>query len=185
MRSRKAADVARGSFYNHFTDKESLALEIVEGIRTSLADEIRAANTGGVDPDMGIARGLCTVLLFGLKHCDRAGALTRLMPGTTSFDAPINLLAREHLQAGLAQGVFSEVNVEEGLVLVIGASMLMLHHALERKGPRLDPVAYSSALAGGLLRGLGTEFARARNTAASAARDVFSDFLRSGDRGSG
>jgi hypothetical protein len=94
-------------------------------------------------------------------------------------------LAREHLQAELAQGVFSEINVEEGLVLVVGACMLKLHHALERKGPRLDPVAYSSALAGGLLRGLGIEFARARNTAASAARDVFSDFLRSGDRGSG
>jgi len=107
------------------------------------------------------------------------------MPGTTSFDAPINLLARVHLQAGLARGVFSEVNVEEGLVLVVGACMLMLHHALERKGPRLDPVAYSSALAGGLLRGLGTEFARARNAAAAAAREVFADFLGSSERDSG
>lgn len=168
----EAADVAKGSFYNHFSDKAALATEIAESIRRSVAEAIAANIASERDPAMAMAIGGCTVLLYGLKHRERAGALTRLMPGMTALDAPLNIPAEKIIKAGLAQGVFSEVTVEEGLLLCIGTCMLMLHHALDQKDTSFDQASYAVAMIGGLLRALGVNFKRARNTANLAVKNM-------------
>lgn len=168
----EAADVAKGSFYNHFPDKATLATEIAESIRRSVAEAITANIANERDPAMAMALGACTVLLYGLNHRERAGALTRLMPGMTALDAPMNVPAENLIEAGLAQGVFSEITVEEGLLLSIGTCMLMLHHALEQKDASFDQESYAAAMIGGLLRALGVNFKRARNTANLAVKNM-------------
>ena len=65
------ADVAKGTFYNHFSDKDALARELASHVRTRLENEITRTNEGIDDPAHRIARAFCCVLRFCL------GARTR------------------------------------------------------------------------------------------------------------
>src|SRR5487761_2398060 len=51
-----AADVAKGSFYNHFTDKDVFAREIGATVRREAERAVVAANRGITDPATRLAR---------------------------------------------------------------------------------------------------------------------------------
>src|SRR5579859_4133438 len=55
----QAADVAKGSFYNHFPDRDGLAREIAREIRIATETEVTAANAGVSDPALRVTRALC------------------------------------------------------------------------------------------------------------------------------
>ena len=125
------------------------------------------------DPATRIAKGLCLILAFGLDHPRSARALTRLVPGTTAIDAPLNELARKDIENGLTAGIMSEIAVEDGLVITIGACMLTLHHALTLDAAALRPRAFAATQAAALLRALGVSFAVAKTIADQAGKEVF------------
>ena len=52
----RKADVAKGSFYNHFADREALVAAITDDIRLGLEAAIDAANDGVEDPARRVAR---------------------------------------------------------------------------------------------------------------------------------
>src|SRR5580700_3766983 len=52
-----AADVAKGSFYNHFADKEQFAREIGAAVRRQAEEAVSVANLGISDPGARLARG--------------------------------------------------------------------------------------------------------------------------------
>ena len=66
------ADVAKGTFYNYFADKDALERELASHVRARLEDEIARANEGVDDPAERIARAFCCVLRLGLGDA-RAG----------------------------------------------------------------------------------------------------------------
>src|SRR5579872_7145213 len=55
------ADVAKGTFYNYFADKDALERELSAHVRWRLEDEIARANEGIEDPARRIARAFCSV----------------------------------------------------------------------------------------------------------------------------
>src|SRR5215472_12412671 len=74
------ADVAKGTFYNYFTDKDALAIELANNVRAHIEDEISRTNTEVKDPVVRIARALCCVLRLGLCEREQMVATARLFP---------------------------------------------------------------------------------------------------------
>ena len=168
------ADVTKGSFYNHFSSKDALADEVVRLIRDQVSDRIDEINIGIDDPSACIVRSFCVVLRLGLDQPDRALAFARLTPGTTRLETPINRHLASIISKGIDLGIFKEVGVEDGCLLVIGIVSLAMWHSTENievTKNSIYPIAVT--LGAGILRALGVTPARARKTAISAADEFF------------
>jgi AcrR family transcriptional regulator len=168
-----AADVAKGSFYNHFGDKDAFAREIGGAVRRQVEQAVSAANTGVSDPPLRLAQGLCVYLRFAIEHRDSAKVLWRLNSGSTMADAPINRELRRDLSQGLQTGRFSSVDLEAALLLVMGTVVISMRHVLEER-VTTAPAQIAANMGAAMLRALGIARAEARRIADSAARGIFS-----------
>ncbi len=169
-----AADVAKGSFYNHFADKEALAREIAVQVRAEAEAQIELANAGIADPVLRMARAQAVFVRFAVRNPERARAMVRLFAGATLPNAPMNRGVRADVEAGLTTGLFRDLTVETGVLMAMGMGMVGVSRVLERDG--VTPAdALARDLIFGLLRGLGVEGAAARAASAAAVSDIFGE----------
>jgi AcrR family transcriptional regulator len=166
------ADVAKGSFYNHFADKEAFAREIGATVRRQAEDAVSLANLGISDPGARLARGLCVFLRFAIDNRDSAKILWRLNPGSTMADAPINASLRQDLSRGLRARRFSAIDVEAGLLLVMGLVVISMRHVLEER-VATAPALIATNMASAMLRALGLATAEAHSIAERASQSIF------------
>lgn len=171
-----AADVAKGSFYNHFADKETLARAIAGAVRAEAEAEVDAANAGVVEPAHRMARAQAVFVRFAVRNPERARAMMRLFAGATLPDAPMNRGLRADIEAGLADGSFRDLTLETGLLMAMGMGTIAVTRVLDPAGPA-DPQALSRDLNFGLLRGLGVPEGAARQISAAAVADIFKEPL--------
>ncbi|MCR5878149.1 TetR/AcrR family transcriptional regulator [Phenylobacterium sp. J367] len=163
-----AADVAKGSFYNHFPDKAALAAELAAEIRAAVEARVADLNAGVDDPARQVARAVCFFVRQAAEHPEPAAAMLRLFPGATVPDAPMDRGVRAAVQAGLAEGRFRGLPLEPAVLMAVGVVQIGVSRTLQRPG---DARRLAEALAQGLLQGLGASAPEA--VAASAAADVF------------
>src|SRR5262249_7596043 len=97
------ADVAKGTFYNYFADKDALARELTDKVRAHIEEEIARTNVGVKDPPLRIARALSCALRLGLREREQMVTTARLFPHATDPSAPQNAGVREDVIAGLSQ----------------------------------------------------------------------------------
>ena len=164
----ESADIAKGSFYNHFKDKESLAREVAREVREEVEARVAQANRDIADPAVRVARALLVFALYAQERPERARALSRLHAGATLPGAPSNRGVRADLVSGLACGRFSGFALETGVMSIIATVQITLARLLDPAAPRLREKALAD-IAAFLLRGLGLSGAAARNAAAQAA----------------
>jgi len=169
-----AADVAKGSFYNHFSDREALAREIAVAVRAEAEAQVDQANDGIVDPARRMARGQMVFARFALQHPQRARAMMRLFAGATQPNAPLNRGVRADIEAGLATGAFSDLSVETGVLMAMGMAMVAVGRVLEPHG-NTSAAEICRDLNFGLLRGLGVPEDLARAISDAAADDIFTE----------
>lgn len=169
-----AADVAKGSFYNHFADKEALARVIAGAVRGETEAEIDEANAGVADPALRMARAQAVVVRYAGRNPERARAMGRLYAGATLPNAPLNRGVRADIEAGLAAGRFTGLTVEAGVLMAMGIAGVAASRALDPDNPTPLPLL-SRQLTFGLLRGLGLADADARELADEAAADIFKE----------
>src|SRR5271168_2108764 len=112
-----AADVAKGSFYNHFADKEMFAREIGAAVRRQAEEAVQRANIGIEDPPLRVARALCVFVRFAIEHPDSAQVLWRLNSGATMADAPVNRGLRDEVSRVSKSAALSDLNLETGVLL--------------------------------------------------------------------
>jgi AcrR family transcriptional regulator len=163
------ADIAKASFYNHFSDKEALALAIGKLIHTYVAGLIDHDFALYPQPELRVVRGTFLVLRFALEYPDSAGALFRLSNDLLSFNSPLNERALQLVKDGLAVGVFSGIGEEDGSLLLIAAGSMMVQQGVEGGWEgRLRPMA--ERFMASVLRafGVASEFAAAIAQAAGA-----------------
>lgn len=171
-----AADVAKGSFYNHFADKEALARAIAGAVRAEAEAEVDAANAGVVEPARRMARAQAVFVRFAVRNPERARAMMRLFAGATLPDAPMNRGLLADIEAGLADGSFRDLTVETGLLMAMGMGTIAVTRVLEAAGAT-EPETLSRDLNFGLLRGLGVPESAAREISAAAVADIFKELL--------
>jgi len=175
----QAAEVGKGSFYNHFTDRDALARAISAQIRSKVENAIGRANAGVEDPARRLARAVCTYLRFALDEPEPAGVLVHIHSGHTSLNAPLNRGLVEDLETGLASGRFEVATVESGALYVLGVTQLALVRIVQEQN-RAFAISLSQQMCALVLRGLGIDGAEADRIAAQASDAIVrQDALRS------
>ena len=167
----QAAAVGKGSFYNHFTDREALVRAITAEIRASVETAVTRANAGVEDPARRMARAVCVYLRFALDGPEAAGVLVHVHSGHTSLSAPLNRGLVDDIEKGLAAGRFTVPTVEAGVLFVFGVTQLALVRVVQEPSPAFV-VSLSQQMCGLILRGLGIAAAEADLIAAQASDEV-------------
>jgi AcrR family transcriptional regulator len=167
----RAAEVAKGSFYNHFTDREALVRAISDEIRVRIEHAVDQANTGVEDPARRVARAVCTYFRFALDEPERAGVLVRVHSGPTSLTAPLNQGLVSDLSKGLAEGRFAIATLEAAALFVMGSSLLVLVRLVRAPTPSLA-VSLAQQICALLLRGLGVPAVEGDLIAAQASDEI-------------
>lgn len=167
-----AADVAKGSFYNHFPDKDGLAQAIADQVRQGVETLVEEVTRNVADPADRVARALCAFARNALEHPQQVRVLTRLFAGAAIPDLPMNRGVRAAVHDGLENGRFVGIPLEAGVLMSVGMVQMAVARVLEADAP-VSPKGVSGDLAFGLLRGLGMETAAARAVADRAATEIF------------
>jgi AcrR family transcriptional regulator len=164
------ADVARGTFYNYFRDKDALERELASHLRARIEDQIASVNEGITDPAQRIARAFCCVLRFCLGAPELASAMMRLFPRATDPEAPINSGARRDAVEGIAQGRIVAPSEEVAVACMMGVFMAGVNRTLDLPAARVAGFARELGII--LLHGLGLRRAQARRIKSEAVESV-------------
>jgi len=164
----QAAEVGKGSFYNHFTDREALARAIASQIRASIEGAVTLANAGVDDPARRLARAVCSYLRYALDEPEQAGVLVHIHSGHTSLTAPLNHGLVDDLETGLATGRFDIATVESGVLYVLGVTQLALVRIVQAPSQPFA-ISLSQQMCALVLKGLGLPAAEADLIAAQAS----------------
>jgi AcrR family transcriptional regulator len=165
-----SADVAKGTFYNYFADKDALARELASHVRAQVEAAIAQANEGVEDPAARIARAFCSLLKFSLNSPKQAAAMMRLFPHATEPSAPINSGVRRDVAEGLAHGRIVAASEEIAIACIVGVFMAGVNRALD-----LSPIhtrTFARDLGTILLHGLGLRRAQATGLMNSAIESI-------------
>lgn len=167
----QAAAVGKGSFYNHFADREALVRAITAEIRATVEETVTRANEGVTDPARRMARAVCGYLRFAIDHAESAGVLVRIHSGHTSLETPLNRGLVEDIENGLAAGRFTVATVEAGMIYVLGVTQLALVR-LVQEPTKAFAVSLSQQMCALILRGLGLAGPEADLIGAQASDEI-------------
>jgi AcrR family transcriptional regulator len=166
-----AAKVAKGSFYNHFEDRDALARTVAGDIRTLLNDRVLLLNADVTDPALRVARGLATFFRFAVDQPESAMALARIHGPDSASEAIHNAPIVDDLARGIAAGRFRIPTAESGLMLVVSIGMAGLMRIV-REPSLTVAVSITQQLVMLTLRGLGVPDAEATQCASQTADAV-------------
>jgi AcrR family transcriptional regulator len=166
-----AAGVGKGSFYNHFADRETLVRAISAEIRSGVEHAIDRANADVDDPAKRVARACCTYLRFALDQPERAGFLVRVHSGHTSLDAPLNRGLVDDISRGLAAGRFRVATLESGVLYVLGVTQMALTRIVQEPSSALA-VSLAQQMCAMMLSGLRVPEMDADLIAAQASEEI-------------
>ena len=74
----ETADLAKGTFYNYFDDKNQLAKELASTIRQEIEAEVGVAQTGIDDPVERFVTGVCVFLRTAETAPNRAAVVAQM-----------------------------------------------------------------------------------------------------------
>jgi len=167
----QAAGVGKGSFYNHFADREPLVREITAEIRAGVELAIDRANADVEDPAQRVARACCTYVRFALDEPERAGFLVRVHSGHTSLDAPLNRGLIDDISRGLTVGRFRVATLESGVLYVLGVTQMALTRIVREPSATLA-VSLAQQMCALMLGGLRVPDMEADLIAAQASEEI-------------
>jgi hypothetical protein len=140
-------------------------------VRRQVEKAVATGNAGVADPAARFARALCVFIRFAIEHRDSAQLLWRLNSGATMADAPVNRQLRVELLLAMKSPPFSHLDLETGVLLIMGASIISIRHVLEERVVT-PPAQIAANMAAVMLRGLGVTPRRAQSVANMAAEDI-------------
>lgn len=168
----ETADVAKGSFYNHFDDKESLADAVVEMVQNDCEKAIAESNQDIEDSAIRVARAMATLIRYAQLHPDRYRSMINLAQRESDLHAPINAGLRQDIANGLENNVFSGVSIEAGMLVTLAMISKSVDYLVaSRKTNAPETVALEMSFM--LLRALGVSSTAARAIAQEAVTALF------------
>jgi AcrR family transcriptional regulator len=164
----EAADVAKGTFYTHFADKNDLAAAIARRGRMELEERITGLNVGIKDAAIRMANGLSTMFAFAIENPIRARALLRLQPSVVDPDEQMNAGVRGDIVLGLKSKRFTAISLNAGVVTVIGGVLSAATRLSDTEHRVGDPHGFAAEVIATLLITLGIRPVEAKRLAAAA-----------------
>jgi AcrR family transcriptional regulator len=166
----EGADVARGTFYNYFPDKDALERALASRTRARIENEIARLNVGVKEPVQRIARAFCSVLRMGISAPQEATAMMRLFPRATDPAAPINSGVRRDAAEGMAQGRIVAASEDVVVAYVMGVFVTGVNRALDLPPERVRE--FAQGLGTVLIHGLGIKRVEAERIARDAVQSI-------------
>lgn len=162
------AGVAKGSFFNHFSDKPGFAQALGNAVRLRLEERVTKANAELADPVLRLAGGLCEAVRFALDERAQAIVMLRGMEAATAPDHALNAGIRADLAGLIAAGLARPEAARGGVRYWLGLCQVAMLDALDRQpeASQLSERVQDLLVLG--LAGLGIAEQRARDAAASA-----------------
>jgi AcrR family transcriptional regulator len=175
----EAADLAKGTFYNYFKDKNEIAGELALTIRREIRDQVGIAEQGIDDPAGQLVAGIAVCLHAAAVSPMRAAVLSRMYSLWLSPEANKEFKLFKDLEAGYRMGRFSTGDLAVAIVLTVGVVQAGITRALilaEWGAIR----RLSLALSESVLRALGIRGSEAHAVSAKVIARVFgNDFKAS------
>ncbi|MGN6595168.1 TetR/AcrR family transcriptional regulator [Sphingopyxis terrae] len=126
------ASVAKGSFFNHFADKQAFAEAIATEVRLELEDQIARANNGVADPIARIAGGMRVGAEFALSNPKRTAVLLRSHGSSTARAHPLNKGVLGDFEAACALGLLRPEAKDSGVLYWLGLCQVLMTNLIER-----------------------------------------------------
>lgn len=155
------AGVAKGSFFNHFADKQAFAAAIATEVRLELEEEISRANRDVICPLERIAGGMFVGARFTIDHPKRTAVLLRSSAGVTARAHPLNKGVAEDFDEACERGLLREEARGSGVLYWLGLCQALMANLLERPRTSIDIARRVDEMAMLGLTGLGIAEARA------------------------
>jgi AcrR family transcriptional regulator len=139
----RETDLATGTFYNYFPDKESVLRALVDEITVEARARVRRARAGSTTLEEFVSRGFRAYFEFLAEDPDTV-ALMRRNSGTirTMFDEPALGAGIEELRADLetavAHGRIPPHDAELMAMAMVGAGVEIGLHMVERDPPDVE-----------------------------------------------
>jgi AcrR family transcriptional regulator len=164
----QAADVGRGSFYNHFTDKDEFEREIVAEARREMEAAIGAATAGEPDPALRTVLGVCVSIRFAHEHPARARLVARQFIRGGYMNSALNAGVLGDVSAGILERRFCVPTAEIGVLTVLGLANAAMVRSMEM-ADLLAKITLAQQISAAILRALGVPGEEAASIAACAA----------------
>lgn len=163
------AGVAKGSFFNHFTDKPGFGNAIAEAVRRELESRVDAANAGVTDPVLRIAGGMREGVRFALAERKHAIVMLRGLDVSTAIDHELNRGLRADIEALVSSGLVRPEAATSGVRFWLGLCQVAMLNVIERRHSRAEAASRLREMLVLGLTGLGVEESRARACAKATA----------------
>lgn len=164
------AGVAKGSFFNHFTDKPGFANAIGAAVRAELEDRVSAANDGVSDPVARLAGGMRVAVDFALAERKRTIIMLRGLELSTGQDHDLNRGIRADIERLVSAGLARPEAASSGVRFWLGLCQVAQLNVIERRHSRADAAVRLREMLVLGLTGLGVAEERARAAAEASAR---------------
>ena len=169
------AGVAKGSFFNHFKDKDAFAAAIAADIRIALEGDVARVNAGIDDPALRVVRGVGSFVRFAIADGRAARILMRGHGGAAAADHPLNAGVRSDIVRGLAEGRLTAPSLDAGVLYVVGLCQVLLAAVVLQGLDAERAAALTAEVLTLLLTGLGLSAQQAAALATRTARELLGE----------
>lgn len=130
------AGVAKGSFFNHFADKQDFANAIATEVRMEVEALITKVNEGVANPVERIAGGMRVAVQFAMSQPKRSAVLLRSHGSSTARAHPLNRGVVGDFEAAFEQGLLRPEALESGVLYWLGLCQAIMTYIVERRPSR-------------------------------------------------
>jgi AcrR family transcriptional regulator len=168
----ESADLAKGTFYHYFNDRNDIAKELALIIRREIREQVGVAADGLGDPAGQLIAGIAVCLRAAAVTPTRAAVLGRMYSLWLSPSANKEFRLFKYLETGYRSGRFSAGDLPVAVVLTVGIVEAGITHALQlAEWNAIRKLA--AALSALVLRALGLKGSDAQAVAEKIIAQVF------------
>ena len=166
------AGVGKGSFFNHFGDKDGFKTALAFEVRGEIETQISTANFGVSNPLQRLAGGMREVAQYALSNRKRTIGMLRMAVGATATDYPLNEGVRADIAACEANGLIRPEAAKNGMLYWLGLCVALITHVVEREPTRQETADMLEDFVLSGLVGLGAKDATAREISRQSAKEL-------------
>ena len=155
-----AARVAKGSFFNHFTDKHQFAAAIAKAIRLEVEQWVGQVNADVASPLERLAGGMVASAAYALSHPQRTTVLARSFNGISLDGHPINAGLLRDLRGAIAAGEIDLPSEQAGVLYWLGSCHALMGSIVANAADTSATIHQLAQVLQLGLRGLGASDAR-------------------------